>query len=96
MLGQLSFPTSTKDPQAQAAFVEGMLYLHIFEYPSAAKAFQHAQALDPGFAMAYWGEAMTYSHPVWNQQDMDAGRAALAKLAPTAQARAARFASRRS
>src|SRR6478735_5440264 len=90
VLGQLSFPTTSKNAQAQAAFVEGMLYLHIFEYPSAAKSFQQAQALDPGFAMAYWGEAMTYTHPVWNQQDLDAGRAALAKLAPTAQARAAK------
>jgi tetratricopeptide (TPR) repeat protein len=90
VLGQLSFPTSTKNAQAQAAFTEGMLYLHIFEYPSAVKSFQQAEALDPGFAMAYWGEAMTYTHPVWNQQDLDAGRAALAKLAPTAQARAAK------
>jgi hypothetical protein len=90
VLGELHFPTSTKSPQAQAAFVEGMLYLHIFEYPSAALAFQRAQALDPGFAMAYWGEAMSYTHPVWNQQDLEAGRAALAKLAPTPAARAAK------
>jgi tetratricopeptide (TPR) repeat protein len=87
VLGELDFPTSTKSPQAQAAFTEGMLYLHIFEYPSAAKAFQRAQALDPDFVMAYWGEAMTYTHPVWNQQDLESGRAALAKLGPTADAR---------
>ena len=37
--------------------------------------------------MAYWGEAMTFNHPVWMQQDQNAGRAALAKLAPTAKAR---------
>jgi len=90
VLGHLDFPTSTKSPQAQAAFTEGMLYLHIFEYPSAAAAFRRAQALDPDFAMAYWGEAMSYTHPVWNQQDLAAGRAALAKLAPTPQARAAK------
>jgi tetratricopeptide (TPR) repeat protein len=95
VLGELSFPTSTKSPQAQAAFIEGMLYLHIFEYASAANAFKHAQQLDPGFAMAYWGEAMSYTHPVWNQQDMEAGRAALAKLAPSAQARAAKAGSER-
>jgi len=88
VLGQLDFPTSTKSPQAQAAFTEGMLYLHIFEYPSAAKAFQRAQQLDPGFVMAYWGEAMTYTHPVWNQQDVAAGRAALAKLGANQDARA--------
>ena len=27
----------------------------------------------PNFAMAYWGEAMTYNHPVWMQQDAAAG-----------------------
>ena len=88
VLGQVDFPTSTKSAPAQAAFVEGMLYLHLFEYPSAAKAFQRAQQLDPGFVMAYWGEAMTYTHPVWNQTDVEAGRATLAKLAPSAEARA--------
>ena len=87
-LGRLSFPTSTQNPQAQSAFVEGMLLLHVFEYQRAQLAFRKAQALDPGFALAYWGEAMTATHPVWNQQDMAAGRAALAKLGPTPQARA--------
>ena len=43
VLGKVEFPTSTKSAPAQAAFVEGMLYLHLFEYPSAAKAFQRAQ-----------------------------------------------------
>jgi tetratricopeptide (TPR) repeat protein len=40
--------------------------------------------------MAYWGEAMTYTHAVWNEQDMTGGRAALAKLAPTPAARVAK------
>ena len=31
---------------------------------------------------------MTYTHPVWNQQDLAAGRAALARLGPNAEARA--------
>ena len=89
-LGRLDFPTSTKNAAAQTAFVRGMLLLHLFEYPSAKDAFQEAQRLDPGFAMAYWGEAMTYTHPVWNQQDVAAARAALARLAPDAAARAAK------
>jgi tetratricopeptide (TPR) repeat protein len=95
VLGALQFPTASKSPEAQAAFIEGMLYLHLFEYTSAAQAFQRAQAQDPGFAMAYWGEAMSYTHPVWNQQDMEAGRAALARLAPTPEARAAKAGSAR-
>jgi len=40
--------------------------------------------------MAYWGEAMTHTHPVWDQQDVEAGRAALARLGPTPAARAAK------
>jgi tetratricopeptide (TPR) repeat protein len=95
VLGEITFPTATRSPEARAAFIEGMLYLHLFEYPSAAQSFQRAQQLDPGFAMAYWGEAMTHTHPLWNQQDVDAARAVLAKLGPTPQARAARAADAR-
>ena len=32
-----------------------------------ARRFVEAQKADPGFAMAYWGEAMTYNHAVWQQ-----------------------------
>ena len=72
---------------AQADFIEGLALLHDFEYDPAAAAFRRAEAADPGFAMAYWGEAMTFNHPVWFQQDLPAARAALNKLAPTAAAR---------
>ena len=88
-LGQLSFPTSGK-PSAQRPFIRGVLYLHSFEYDSAAAQFRAAQRLDPGFAMAYWGEAMTYTHPVWMQQDAAAARAVLARMARTREARRAK------
>src|SRR5437660_9285394 len=68
---------------AQKDFLEGLALLHDFEYPAAAAAFQRAQAADPAFAMAYWGEAMTFNHPVWMEQNLPAARAALNKLAPT-------------
>ena len=77
-------------PAAQAAFARGMALLHDFEYADAAVAFREAQAADPGFAMAYWGEAMTNTHPVWFEQDLAQGRAALAKLGPDPQSRAAK------
>lgn len=89
-LGRLSFPTSTRNPAAQTAFVRGMLLMHLFEYPAAKEAFLEAQKLDPDFVMAYWGEAMCATHPAWNQQDMEAGRSALAKIGPTPEARAAK------
>jgi tetratricopeptide (TPR) repeat protein len=78
-LGTISFPTSGA-AAAQPAFIRGVLYLHSFEYASAASAFREAERLDPAFALAYWGEAMTYTHPVWNQQDLDSARMVLARL----------------
>src|SRR5688500_17805117 len=84
-LGTISFPTSGA-PAAQEPFIRGVLYLHSFEYEAAATAFKEAQRLDSAFAMAYWGEAMTYTHPVWNQQDAERARVVLARAprAPTA------------
>jgi tetratricopeptide (TPR) repeat protein len=80
--GHVAFANSGA-PSAQADFLDGLALLHDFEYPAAAAAFRRAEAADPGFAMAYWGEAMTFDHPIWMQQDLKAARAALNKLAPT-------------
>jgi tetratricopeptide (TPR) repeat protein len=40
--------------------------------------------------MAYWGEAMCYSQPLWYNEDVPKARAVLARLAPTRGARAAK------
>ncbi len=85
-LGALSFPNSGA-PEAQDAFNRGVLLLHSFEYRSAAEAFREAQALDPDFALAYWGEAMTYNHPIWEVQNRDAARAAIERMGETQEAR---------
>jgi tetratricopeptide (TPR) repeat protein len=87
--GHVEFANSGA-PAAQADFLQGLALLHDFEYPSAAAAFRRAEAADPAFAMAYWGEAMTFNHPIWMQQDLESARAALAKLAPTPEARRAK------
>jgi tetratricopeptide (TPR) repeat protein len=88
-LGQIDFRTSGA-PAAQQEFIRGALLLHSFEYEDAAEAFQRAEKLDPNFAMAYWGEAMTQNHPLWAQVNVEAARAALARLAPVADARQAK------
>ena len=88
-LGVVAFANSGSRA-AQADFLTGLALLHNFQYPQAAAAFQRAESLDPDLAMAYWGEAMTHNHPVWQQQDLLAARAALAKLAATPEARAAK------
>ena len=85
-LGAIAFPNSGAR-EAQDSFLRGVLFLHSFEYDQAAEAFREAQALDPDFALAYWGEAMTYNHPLWRWYDRDRGWAALARLAPTPEAR---------
>ena len=93
-LGEVAFANSG-NAAAQAPFLRGLALLHDFEYPAAAAAFRQAEAADPGFAMAVWGEAMTYNHPVWMEQDKEAGEAALAQLGPTRAARLAKAATPR-
>src|SRR5688500_14828081 len=88
-VGQVAFENSGS-AAAQAPFLRGLAQLHNFEYGAAAAAFREAQAADPGFAMAVWGEAMSHNHPVWMEQDAAAGRAVLARLGPDPQARRAR------
>ncbi len=78
-LGTLDFPNSGA-PEAQDAFVRGVLLLHSFEYDDAREAFVEAQQIDPDFAMAYWGEAMTYNHPLWRWQDREAALEVLGKI----------------
>jgi len=88
-LGSIDFPTSGS-PAAQPLFIKGVLLMHSFEYDDAREAFVEAQQADPAFAMAYWGEAMTFNHPVWQRTSPDLAKAALARLAATPDARRAK------
>ena len=90
-LGELQFEVSGL-AEAQPYFEKGLLLLHSFEYEDAREEFLKAQALDPDFAMAYWGEAMTYNHSIWQRQEYDNGRAALEKLASSPEERQAKAA----
>lgn len=79
------------EPAASAgAYVRGLYLLHNFEYGPAAAAFRAAQQSDPGNVMAFWGEAMTYNHPLWAFQDAPAARAVLARLGSDPAARRAK------
>src|SRR5260370_30083396 len=88
-LGQVLFPSSGA-ALAQPSFIRGVLLLHSFEYDDAIEAFREAERLGPGFAMAYWGEAMCYNQPLWNHEELDKARAALGRLAPTRPERGAK------
>jgi tetratricopeptide (TPR) repeat protein len=93
-LGRLEFANSGA-AEAQQAFVRGVLLLHSFEFDDACEAFQEARRIDPDFALAVWGEAMTHNHPLWRQQDRAAALAALATYAPSREARLAKAPSER-
>src|SRR5438067_8883012 len=86
-VGEVTF-ANTGSAAAQPAFRRGLALLHNFEYPTAAESFVEAQKIDPEFVMAYWGEAMTQTHPIWYQQDLEAARAVLKKLGDTPEGRA--------
>src|SRR5919202_672263 len=86
--GRMSVAAQSAD--AQRLVAAGIRALHTFEYEDANDAFRRAQQLDPGLALAYWGEAMTYHQTLWRKEDVKEARRALARLAPSPAARAAK------
>jgi tetratricopeptide (TPR) repeat protein len=75
-LGRADFPV-TGGAEAKRHFARGLLALHSFWYDEARDEFRAAEKAQPDFAMGYWGEALTYFHPVWNQEDVAAEKKAL-------------------
>ncbi len=63
-LGVVKFPTSCS-PSVQKDFERAVALLHSFAYSAAEKAFRDVAKADPKCAMAHWGIAMTYFHPLW-------------------------------
>jgi tetratricopeptide (TPR) repeat protein len=82
-LGRVEFPTSGSK-EAQAHFLRGLAALHSFWYEEALEAFRESTKADPDFAMGYWGEAMTYNHPLWSEQDIAGARQVLTKIKDSA------------
>jgi hypothetical protein len=63
-LGAVKFPTSCS-ASVQKDFERAVALLHSFAYSAAEKAFRDVSNADPKCAMAHWGIAMTYFHPLW-------------------------------
>jgi tetratricopeptide (TPR) repeat protein len=78
-LGKVDFPTSGSR-EAQAHFLRGLAALHSFWFEEALEAFRESTKIEPDFMMGYWGEAMAYNHPLWAEQDTEAGRKTVAKI----------------
>jgi tetratricopeptide (TPR) repeat protein len=79
--GTVDFPVSCA-PAVQAEFTRGVALLHSFFYEEARRIFTDVAAKDPTCAMAQWGIAMTWWHPIWTpptSDEMNAGKAAADK-----------------
>src|SRR6266851_1735881 len=90
LLLALGVRSSAHGGDVQSVFERGLAALHQFEYEDANEAFQQAQRVDPGFAMAYWGEAMTYNQTLWRNEDVAAARRVLARHGSTTAVRTGR------
>ncbi|HUS08218.1 MAG TPA: hypothetical protein VMZ52_18080, partial [Bryobacteraceae bacterium] len=78
-LGVVNFPTSCA-PAVQKQFTRALALLHSFGYEEARQAFKNVAASDPRCAMAQWGVAMSWYHPIWappTREELQQGAAAL-------------------
>jgi hypothetical protein len=79
-LGRIYAWPSVNNKLTRPHFILGMKYLHNFMYDLARVEFQHSTSLDPKFALGYWGELMTYKHPLWGYENRDAALSVLDKI----------------
>ena len=57
-LGQLHHAISTKNPEAQRYFDQGLVLVYGFNHEEAIRSFQRSAELDPQSAMSFWGIAL--------------------------------------
>lgn len=77
--GRIEFPISD-DAAVRPEFERGVALLHSFFYEEARRIFTGVAEKDPTCAMAQWGIAMTWWHPIWTaptKEEMAAGTAAI-------------------
>jgi tetratricopeptide (TPR) repeat protein len=80
-VGNVTFSISC-DPNVQSDFARGVALLHSFFYEEARRVFTSVAERDANCAMAQWGIAMTWWHPIWTPptpDEMRAGKAAIEK-----------------
>jgi len=80
-VGKVDFPVSCA-PGLKSELSRGVALLHSFFYEEARRVFTSVAERDPNCAMAQWGIAMTWWHPIWTPptpDEMSAGKAAIEK-----------------
>src|SRR5439155_18598718 len=72
-LGSHHHPVTTRSPEAQRWFDQGLRLVWAFNHDEATRAFEEAARLDPGCAMAWWGIALAagpnYNDPGNRERD---------------------------
>src|SRR5213078_1696574 len=79
--GKVEFPISCAS-SVQSEFSRGVALLHSFFYEEARRVFTSVAERDPKCAMAQWGIAMTWWHPIWTpptSDEMRAGKTSIEK-----------------
>jgi tetratricopeptide (TPR) repeat protein len=84
-LGTVDFPVSC-NTAAQKLISRGAALLHSFGYEEARLAFTKAAEADSSCAMAHWGVARTWYHPIWappSPDEFEQGSASLERALAT-------------
>ncbi|MGH9754562.1 MAG: tetratricopeptide repeat protein [Blastocatellia bacterium] len=79
-LSDLHYPVSTKNPEAQKFFDQGLALIYAFNHEEARRSFEQAARLDPKLAMAQWGIALAVG-PNYNEPQIDPARLSAARRA---------------
>ncbi len=75
-LGSLSHPISTRVPQAQRYFDQGLRLAYAFNHAEAIRAFREAARRDDRCAICWWGVAFSYGPNINLPMDSASGAAA--------------------
>jgi tetratricopeptide (TPR) repeat protein len=84
-LGKIHFAITTSNPEAQRYFNQGMGFAYGFNHAAAIASFREAQRLDPGCAMCWWGESLSYGPNINAPLTPDANELALKAIAQALQ-----------
>lgn len=66
-LGTVQIDASCSD-EATQRLAEGLALWHHMTYEGAEEAFRAATEVDPECALGYWGQAMSFIHPIWSDR----------------------------
>src|SRR5215831_19142009 len=79
-LGSLHRAVSTRKPEAQKYFDQGLRLVFAFNHEAAIRSFRRAAELDPDLAMAHWGVALALGPNINKPMDSEAHKSAYEAL----------------